>query len=173
MFFFEVCQSDPMSFARDVRQGIVSGGFDWARRPTQVPHDCESLGPAQVGVGGGAKCLVAMGFDTESVISGCRSHHSLEDALEMDLEFVSLCCYGQDELVSWEERVFEVPVLRGTSLQIRAVFKWMDRGCGGVVQEEGLICPFGVALHSCGRTHCHRTRSPNTKGGKFFCPKCC
>ena len=72
-----------------------------------------------------------MDSDTESAGSaGRRSHHSLEDALEIDLapvgevgpeidDGVSVAC-GQDGLVSLEEPVFEVPELRDTSPQIRA-----------------------------------------------------
>ena len=81
--------------------------------------------------------VVAMDSDTESVRSGIRSHHSYEDAFEMDLDAVSesevgsavddevSVVSGEVEILSVEE-VFEVPELRDTSPQIRAAFRWMD-----------------------------------------------
>ena len=65
---------------------------------------------------------------------------------------------GQDERVSWEEPVFEVPELRDTSPQIRAAFKWMDtadveelfRRRAAVLRSvpHFLRGPFRVALHT-------------------------
>ena len=81
--------------------------------------------------------VVAMDSDTESLRSGVRSHHSLEDAFEMDLNAVPesevgsavdggvSVVSGEVELPSVEE-VFEVPELRDSSPQIRAAFRWMD-----------------------------------------------
>ena len=95
-----------------------------------------------------------MDSDTESVgTADHRSHHSLEDALEMDLEPVGedgrevddgvSVVSGQDEVVSLEEPVFEVPELRDTSPQIRAAFRWLD-----TVDVEELFRRRAVVLRS-------------------------
>ena len=91
-----------------------------------------------------------MDSDTESVGSaGHRSPHSLEDALQMDLEPVGevgpdvengvSVVSGQDELVSLEEPVFEVPKLRDTShrsVQVTGGWTpWMWRSCSGAALQ--------------------------------------
>ena len=126
-----------------------------------------------------------MDSGTESVGSaGRRSHHSLEDALEMDLEPVGevgpdvengvSVVSGQDELVSLEEPVFEVPTLRDTSPKIRAGYRWMDtvdveelfRSSAPVLRSVPRFSPRPVpscVAHSFGRSHCHRTCPPSTR----------
>ena len=115
--------------------------------------------------------VAAKDSDAESVVSaGRRSHHSFEDALEMDLEATPVgevgselddgvsVVSGEVEPTSLEEQVFEVPELRDNSSQIRAAFWWMDtidveeffRTRARVLRSvlHFLRSPFRVALHT-------------------------
>ena len=118
-----------------------SGGFDWARRPTQVPPDCELLVFRPVWVRFHPECPPPQLEELERgyVAMDHRSHHFLEmdlepvgeDGREVD-DGVSVVS-GQDEVVSLEEPVSRFPscvTLHPRSVQLSGGWtRWMWRSC--------------------------------------------